>query len=97
MNDAEFTRAVKRVLTQAYDAYLKGLKRDQAPSSEEIVEITNGALADIFKSIDALPLASRFRAAKLALAISVRVAFQVFDAGQRAEIEAAKRRRFSDN
>jgi hypothetical protein len=97
VNDEEFGRTVKGAVTRAYDEYLGKLKKDQALSDEELVALTQNAVADIFRAIDGLPGASRVRASKLAIAISVRTGLQLFNAAQRAEFEAAKRRRFSNN
>jgi hypothetical protein len=97
VDDEEFGRAVKQTLTRAYDQYLERLRNDQRVTDEQLREITNDALADIFRAIDGLPAAAHVRAGKLALAVSVRTALQAFHTAQRAELEAAKRRRFSDN
>jgi hypothetical protein len=98
VNDEAFSRAVKGALTRVYDEYLGRLKKkEEALADAELVEITQNALADIFKGIDQVPATSQIRASKLAVAISVRMGLQFFNAAQRSELEAAKRRRFSNN
>jgi hypothetical protein len=97
VNDEELGRSVKAAVTRAYDDYLERLKADEMPSDEHLVALAQNALADIFRAIDSTPEGSRVRASKLALAISLRTALHIFNAAQRSELEAAKRRRFSNN
>jgi hypothetical protein len=97
MTNEQLAKAVRKAVTRGYDSYLEQLKQDEVPSEDQLGAIAQEAAVDIFKVIDGVPVASRVGASKLALVVAIRTALQIFNAAQRAELRAARRRRFSDN
>jgi hypothetical protein len=97
MTNEQLAKAVQKALTRAYDSYLDQMKQHDVPSDAQLAAIAQDTAVDIFKIIDAVPARSRVGASKLAVVVSIRTGLRIFDAAQRAELRAARRRRFSDN